>query len=298
MVVLTVIEEEFDAVRQALDAEHEVGATSVYCSIEVQGDPPQVPFVVARCANRSNMPALDDARKALEDWRPEVLVLAGIAGGIVRPEPAEAGFEWVGADPGDVIIAEYVHYAEFTKNVPAGSKLRYFPLDQPTSSLVQAHGDALRLAGIGQDPWHATVGAARPQPGDPQVHVGEIVAVEGIAGDPLDVRQKTYLARFDRAIGIDMESAGVARALHAARTDVHYNPRWMCIRVVSDRVPAALTDAHVAGLPPVENDAERDLWKAYATAALGVITRRLLARLLVDPRQNAPADPGAEAFVL
>ncbi len=294
VVVLTVIEEELDAVKVALGAVHEIGATATYSPVPHPGPDPSLPFVVARCANRSNIPAQNAAAELLEAWRPEVLVLAGIGGGINRPQGGPKKVTWSGPSPGDVVVAEYVHYAEFTKNVPAESHLRYFPLDQPTSGLVQAHGDPLRYA-VEDAQWHKAIKATRPTKGKPRVEVGEIIAVEGLAGDPENDHQKTYLRRFDHAAAIDMESVGVARALHAVRTDVHYNPRWLCLRVISDKVYAPVDEGWKLAVPK-DNDAERKQWKDYATAVLGATTRCVVERLLIEPRGAVPADGGAAAF--
>lgn len=294
--VLTVIEDEFDAALQALGATHEIGVTGIFAPVAVDEPKPRVPFVVGRCAHRSNMPAQSSTTRMVEDWRPEVLVLVGIGGGIMRAHVAGGGIEWEGPSPGDIVLAEYIHYAEFTKNVPSGSKLRYFPIDQPTSSLVQAHGDALRIASQGSGSWHAQLSMARPGLGTPVLHIGEIVAVEGVAGDPMNAHQKTYLKEFDHAVAVDMESAGVARALHEARSDVHYNPRWMCIRAISDRVYAVTSEEEEVALPEVENNEEREKWKEYAVAVAGGLTQRVLGRLLASPREAAPADPGAPEF--
>lgn len=296
MVVLTVIEDEIDAVRRALGANHEIGATSVFAPVKVAKGKPSLPFVLGRCASRSNIPAQSSASHLIEDWRPEVMILVGIAGGVVRAHVREGKIEWRGPQPGDVVIAEYVHYAAFTKNVPSGTQLRYFPIDQPTSALVQAHGDALRFPGEGVELWHSGIAAVQPDLKPPKVHIGEIVAVEGLAGDPWSDHQKDYLRRFDHAVAVDMESAGVGRALHEARTDIHYNPRWMCIRAVSDPVYAAATDEETAALPREDNSAIRDEWRSYAVATAGRFTRRILERLLCEDREEAPADPLAEAF--
>jgi nucleoside phosphorylase len=294
--VLTVIEDEFDAALHALGATHEIGVTGVFSPVVIGEPKPRLPFVVGRCAHRSNMPAQSSATRIIEDWRPEVLVLVGIGGGIMRGRVGDQGVEWEGPCPGDVVVAEYIHYAEFTKNVPSGSNLRYFPIDQPTSSLVQTHGDALRIAGQGAESWHAQLPVVRPGPESPALHIGEIVAVEGVAGDPMNAHQKTYLQRFDHAAAVDMESGGVARALHEARSHVHYNPRWMCIRAISDRVYAVTSEEEEAALPEVENNEEREKWKQYAVAVAAGLTRRVLERLLAEPREAAPADPGAPEF--
>lgn len=293
--VLTVIEEEVDAVRTALNADHEVGNTGVFTPVPPQGNPVRLPVVVARCASRSNIPAQSSATRLIEQWQPEVVILAGVAGGIARARSTNDEIVWEGPEPGDIVVAEYVHYAEFTKNEPLEARLRYFPIDQPTSTLVQAHADSLRSPPHGVDPWHQGLGpypAGRP----PNVHIGEIIAVEGIAGDPEYTHQKRYLERFDHALAVDMESAGVARALHEARADIHYNPRWMCVRAISDHVYAPTTLVEEGAYPALSNSEERRRWKAYAAPAAGQFVRRLAERLLSEAREASPGDPGAEAY--
>lgn len=298
--VLTVLPEEFEAVRHALDAHIEVdGTTACYAP---EHDDGRVPFVVTRCTDRTISPAAESTQYLLSDWRPEIVVLAGIAGGIQRPRVGPGGgIEWKGLAPGDLIVCSYVHYAAYTKNVPGEELQRYFPIDHPPAAPVQRLGDALAIAAPGETPWFEDVGCDRPAEGAPRIEIGEIIHVEGVAGAPLDAHQKRFLARFDHAIGVDMESAGVGRGVHAARTlETHYssyNPVWLGLRAVSDRVYAVSTEAHEAALPPdADNNAERELWKRYACAVVGRASREVVTRLLKRPRPAYDGDNGAPAF--
>ena len=298
--VLTVLPEEFEAVRHALGAHVEVDGTTACYAAGPAGDGP-LPFVVTRCTDRTITPAAESTQYLLSDWRPELVLLAGIAGGIQRPRNTPQGVEWHGPDPGDLIVCSYVHYAPYTKNVPGRELQRYFPIDHPPAAPVQRVGDALAIAAPGTTPWFEDVGYERPGAGAPKIEIGEIIHVEGVAGAPLDDHQKRFLARFDHAIGVDMESAGVGRGVHAIRTlERHYssyNPVWLGLRAVSDRVYAVVADEHEDALPAEEdNNAERELWKPYACAVVGRATREVVRRLLMRPRPPYDGDQGAPAF--
>lgn len=303
--VLTVISEEFEAVQAELNAYEEVGVTGVFAPVkgEIQADGTHYfPFVLAQCAARSNVPATHKTRELLEHFRPEVVLLVGIAGGI-RRLPRE-GVDPEGPLPGDVVIAEYVHYSEFTKNVASGHFLRYFPLDHPSSSLLSAHASAVVRARPGSPEWFADLKVPRPGAGDPRHFVGEIVATEAIAGDPGSERQYEILSRFDNALAVDMESMGVAKALHQFRDEVHYNPKWMCIRGISDSVTARPRTSSRSRSGQVtstveqegENDDQRAKWKAYAAAIASRYAKLILERLLREERPAIAGDPGAPAY--
>jgi len=300
-VVMAVIEEEFDALAAALEVTEAPDFDGTWIPAPPNGvaheiaapGKPAYPFVLARSKNRSNIPANETARDLLEKWRPEFFVLVGVAGGIARPTD---GGGWKGPMPGDIVVGEHVHYADFTKIVPKGQYLRYFQLDPPTSELATTHGDGLRHNGDSEGPsWHDTIAVDRPPDTGPHpaVHIGEIIAVEALAGDPNHEDLRTYLERFDHASAIDMESAGVGRAIHGQRASIQYNPRWMVVRAISDRVYAS-SDDHPA--PDVDNNAERATWKDYAAASAAACTRALLHRLLSVPRGAGEADPGCASY--
>lgn len=318
VVVLTVIADEFEAVKTALGADQEIGTTGVFAPSGVASHSANViyPFVVARCSDRSNTPASENTTWLLENYRPEVLLLVGIAGGIQRNRnPGEGRVELEGPSVGDVVVGRYVHYAAYTKNLPEGRSLRYFPIDQPASNLVSEHAETLAID-MRRDAWaDAGLDVVRPDGiGFPRVHVGEIVAVEAIAGNPSAQEQIDMLRRFDNADAVDMESMGVGRALHSSRRDVHYSPRWLCIRGISDIVTAddpsakaligdGSTESSSQELTPpvkpanIDNNKERQLWKSYASAVAAVFARRVVERILSQARPYCGADDGAEAWV-
>jgi nucleoside phosphorylase len=280
LVILTVVDDEFDAVQDELNATVELGVSGIYGPIAVQDQ--YCPFVLAQCPSRSNMPAMSAAQKLLEAFQPEALILVGVAGGVQR----KSGETWSGPTVGDVVVADYVHYADFTKNVEGEELMRYYPVDQPTSSMYSSHVNAIR-----RSEWWTGMQVDRPGDGAPRLSVANVLAVEGLAGDPSNERQQKLLKRFDHAAAVGMESYGVAKAMHEGRTEVHYNPSWMCIRGISDPVHATPPDE------PVDNDAIRSTWRRYAAAAAARVTHRVVARVLSEARGAGGEDPGRPAFV-
>jgi nucleoside phosphorylase len=154
---------------------------------------------------------------------------------------------------GDVVIADYVDYSEFRKLSGGRSALRRIPYDHPSHALRTKFTHPLSVASA----WAARITTARPD-GEarlPRAHIGNVLACEKLLGDPENAYQKSILDEFDKAVAIDMESYGFARAVFEARWSVHYNPQYAVIRGISDI-------ANETG-----NNAVRELWRDYAAEA-------------------------------
>lgn len=316
VVLLPIIDAELQAVQTVFEATAEIGYTGVYTlpeyaeseALKVPLDR-RFPFVIARSADRSNTPTSGSTRDLLEWYKPEVVIVVGIGGGIQRGnDPAKVS----GPNLGDVVIGRYIHYAEYTKNLPSGSRLRYISLDQPSSWLLTQHADPLSIAP--GETCFSRLALARPDDssGYPAIHVSEVVVAESIAGNPSAEKQQEMIERFDNADVVDMESMGVGRALHDYRIDPHYNPLWLPVRGVSDIVTAASRPSPGGDRPaetaeqrlvdpsspgdngePDINDDQRKQWKQYASHAAACVARTLVERHLSEERPESPYDPGA-----
>jgi len=134
----------------------------------------------------------------------------------------------------------------------------------------------------------ADVTVPRPADGSPKVIVGSLVAGEKILGDPASEWQRQVIEEFSDAVAIDMESVGVARAVHEARTAVDYNPRFLVVRGISDLVRVA-TEPLPEGSTR-DNVEERARWKPYAACVAAVFTRAVARLFLVtaDRRREHP----------
>ena len=301
VLVVTILDEEFDAVRTQLPAPHEVSGSSVYAPAAPSNPAdPFFPYLVAQTRDRSNTPVAQDIARWAMQYQPEVFIVCGIAGAIQRERATSASGSpaYSGLVTGDVAVANYIHYGNYAKYVDGQRLQRYFPLDHPAVDLV-AHCEAVK-----RDPalWLPTIAVQRPAEGSPTVEVGEFVALEAVASDPSHQAQREYVQHFDNAIAIDMESMGVGRALHDLRATVHYNPRWACIRGISDGVRAIGGDSVAApdssAAAELTNNEERKKWKTYAAAAAAAYTRQVVARLLLQPREGRDADPAVASWTL
>ncbi|WP_155288442.1 5'-methylthioadenosine/S-adenosylhomocysteine nucleosidase family protein [Rhodococcoides fascians] len=285
---MTIIDDEMSAVLDAFGATLEIEGTGCWTEPLTPGSEGKTyPFVVSQCTDRSNMPSLESTSELVEDWRPEYVILVGIAGAIARIDTAGA---LTGLVPGDVVCIDYVHYGEYVK-IDQGEKYRrYYAVAHPSTELMSRI--VLPLA---RTPWSEDLETKKPN-GDvepPAVQRGEVIALEFLAGDASAEEQRTVFGQYDHALAVDMESAGVARAMHTASKSVHYRPSWIGIRGISDRTAATL-DAQTA--LNSDNDAERTLWRAYAAGTAAHFARKVVERLLKKPRMPHGADSGAPGW--
>lgn len=276
--ILTVIPEEFKAVQLALAADFRHPRSRYVHAADGHRR-----FVLAMMADRGNVAAGEATRDLFEHWRPDIIMLVGIAGAL---SSSEAGL-------GDVVIPDYIHYGDFRKITESGDALRFAAYDQPTVSLRTDTVEGLRY----EAGWIETITEPRPARADagtsvgvvdaPKVEVGGLVAGEKILGDPDHSEQERVFVSFDNAIAVDMESFGVARAVHHQRVAADYNPRLTIVRGVSDivarRVGGEQPENSRPGTTPVEvNSKQRNTWKRYAAATAAAFAAAVVDELTSD----------------
>jgi nucleoside phosphorylase len=201
----------------------------------------------------------------MEELRPQVIILLGIAGGLC--DGNDQGRD--GIRPGDVLIADQVSYVEFLKIVPTGPLMRSYAIDHPSVSLRKSVCAPIQKtfridAHLG--------GTVPPEPGPFRIHIGNIVSGEKVLGDVKSHVQQALLRPFDKALAVDMESIGIARAVCDGRSSFWYHPRYVVIRGISDLVSAA------------ENDEMRANWKPFAAYTAALVAREFVRRLPLDDR--------------
>lgn len=279
--VLTIIDEEFEAAAACLETHHNVPHTPYYCQAEGQFD-----MVVRQAADRSQVPAAGATRQTLEDYRPEVLILVGIAGGIADRQ---------GVGLGDVVVPNYLHYSEFRKLTSEGDLRRYASYDHPSISILDSYVHPIRR----RDEWLAEIDLPRPDgsAAPPQVVIGSLVAGEKLYGDPSHQEQRLVVSRHEDAVAVDMESFGVARAVAESRRSVDYNPRLLIVRGVSDLVRAAdeKSDPSESTKSAEDNSEQREKWRPYAAAAASAFAAAVVKQVLesTDPRARLRTIPGS-----
>src|SRR5689334_931216 len=117
IIVVGVIDEEFDAIcrigglAQRCARQYHVRALDAHNNYDL---------VACRMDGWGNLASGEAVADAIEDFqRPFFIILAGIAGGIVRPgerDPIKLG---------DIVVADYIHYSELKKLSGATTSFRY-----------------------------------------------------------------------------------------------------------------------------------------------------------------------------
>jgi nucleoside phosphorylase len=267
---VTILQVEFDAAREALRAEHQVPRSGYYTN-----DLGTHELVLARAHSRGNVASALTTSHLIEYFRPEVILVIGIAGGIVGRE---------GVAPGDIVVPDYLHYADFRSLREDGDQPRHTPYDPPAVSL---HGTCVFPA-ENDDPWRDEIRVRPPEDrGPPRVIVGPLIAAEKVYGDPTHEEQRRLVKEreYSDAIAVDMESMGVARAVHGARQSVSYNPRLLVVRGISD--PVFARDDQEGSGDDRDAGAVREAWRPYAAHVAAVFASAVVKRILAFADQRS-----------
>ena len=259
--LVTIIPEEFAAAQDVFGLQENVPGTGYF----VAGAPDRKEWDVAlmQATDRSNVPVMGDVLALMEDLRPQVIVLLGIAGGLCDGDSGRDGIE-----PGDVLIADQVTYVEFLKLDPKlGPLMRSYAIDHPSVPLRKSVSTPIQKTFCISDHFGEIV---PPERRAFKVHIGNIVSGEKVLGDVKSHVQNELLKPFDKALAVDMESIGIARAVCEGRSSFWYHPRYAVIRGISDLVSAA------------DNDNMRADWKVWAAYAAALVAFEFVRRLPID----------------
>lgn len=260
--LVTVIEEEFEAARRIFDLKENISGTGYFAA--PSAEPGQWNVALMQATDRSNLPVLEDVRELMEDLRPQVIILLGVAGGLCDKD--NNGRD--GIRPGDVLIADQVSYVEFLKlEQSAGVLVRSYAIDHPSVSLKKLVAMPIQKSFAINDHLGEI---APPEPGPFRIHIGHIVSGEKVLGDVNNEMQQQLLRPYDKALAVDMESIGMARAVCGGRSSFWYHPRYVVIRGISDLVSAA------------DNNGMRAAWKQFASCTAALVAREFVRRLPVD----------------
>lgn len=299
VLLFTITDKEFPAARGVLEklgSIVEVDNTGAYtfadCISRIE-----LPFVLVQSAARANLFAQSSVNQWIRNFRPQHILVIGTAGGINRPKTDRRPYKWAGPQRGDVVVSEYVHYAEFKKISSTGNLMRHMRMDQPSTALVN-HAHSV----IADGSW--TNLAPRFPKADsppPKARFEEILSVEAVQDNPLDRMQQFLMKHFDRAGATEMESAGVAHALHITRDSVHYSPGFLTIRGISDIIYARggrKLNRKDLPISPQGKTAERDDWSPAAAEAASAFAVALTARLVKSPQAENPGHRAIEGYAM
>jgi nucleoside phosphorylase len=211
--------------------------------------------VCGRTTDRFNSPASTFTADMIGSWRPRYVVVCDIAGGMSK----------AGVSLGDVVFHEHLHYFESQKIVPGEIKERFFDF-APSSPVLREWARAVQ-----ESQWQQDVAESHPVPenGPPALHEGEIVVGEKVLGDRTNPIVDSVIKRYDNALAVDMESAGVGYAvLHATFKNLF--PQFLVVRGISD-----FFDVDREG--GEDNNATRKRFKPYAAGTAAAVLRHLVS---------------------
>lgn len=211
--------------------------------------------VVVQSLDMANVDAALVANDAIHHWRPESVLMVGIAGAV-----------GANLDFGDVVVGSSVYYYERGKIVDGVA------IPEP----YMCSGDATLLANARALPdWQADFGVTRADGRlvHPSVTFGVVASGERViageaARDEIASGQRKILA-------IDMEGYGVAKATYQTFDRV----RHLVVRAISDKADAA----------------KDDRWHRYAAASVASFIVHFLRDCPIPPRSRRVADAQQDA---
>lgn len=260
--IVTIIEEEFEAARKVFGLREYIPGTGYF----VAGEPGarQWDIALIQASDRSNVPVFGDVTDFMEDLRPQVLILLGVAGGLCEGQVGRDGIR-----PGDVVFADQVNYVEFLKIDNGEIRVRSYAVDHPSEPLRK--NVCAPISKTFQILDHLDDKTQPPLAAPCKIHVGGIVSAEKVLGDVRSPIQRDLLKPFDKPLAVDMESIGMARAVCHGRGSFWYHPRYVIIRGISDLVADE------------QNNGQRTEWKAFAAHAAALVARKFVDTLPDDP---------------
>jgi len=251
--VITIVDEEYDAVR-AIGGFGDFASDTPYL-FRTKTDGNHFDVILAKSADRSNTPCTELVADLSERFRPEFIILSGIAGGIGDRD---------GVALGDVIVADHVEGYEMRKLSEGRDVTRRMAIDHPSVFLRETIAHRVRHS----DDWKTRIAVERPVEGTPKVVIGNLIAGEKILGDGENAYQRQILQEFDKAVAVDMESHGLARGVYSARGIRHYNLNYLVVRGVSDLVNDE------------GNNAMRKRWRDYAAATAAAFSMSVVDQII------------------
>jgi hypothetical protein len=191
--LITVIEEEFTAAQQVFQVHTNIPGTPYFA--ESNPASRDWDLILTQATDRTNVPFSGEVSNLIQDLRPQVLVLLGVAGGLCDGR----GLGRDGIDLGHVLIADYVGYVEFLKITDKGTFHRHYAIDHPSLPLKRSASIPLQKDFDLQSALTLQIPAMPLNPPRviiPRVHIGPIVSAEKVMGDVHDPVQQKLISVF------------------------------------------------------------------------------------------------------
>jgi formylglycine-generating enzyme required for sulfatase activity len=271
-VIVTALEEERDALLRQLPGFKKLPPSADFVNVYYTADVPvtfpggstaQYKVAVLSLINMGRVQATLATTEAIHRWRPNYVLLVGIAGGIAAKN--------VGV--GDILVSSQVVDYELQKLTPQGPQVRW-EVYRVEPRLLAATRNFDEAA------WQEVLSIPRPAEGKLLRHIGPIAS-----GDKVIAFSEVlsfYRDKWPALIGVEMEAGGAA----AAAFQDGDPPGFFMVRGVSD-----LAD-ETKGTPDIEK------WRAYACEVAAAYAVGLLKSGPVVPLNPSPVSKPDQADVV
>jgi nucleoside phosphorylase len=282
--ILTVLDEEYRQVLRHLQAPRRIAGT---CGVANQygwvtgtiTSDQGIYRVVLALGRTGNAPALLAARNTIEAFRPDTLMLVGVAGALDQRLRC-----------GDVVVSDRICGYEYGK-IENGFRSRpdwSFPADQSIAS-------AARTIQMLQPNWSEAIGTPTPNriQRRPRSLVGQVASGNKVVDDVTEGTFVSVLRLWPNLLAVEMEALGGILAVEDARERGHLT-QFSMIRGISDEPLHALQRHHSSRGNNHRQSRQRDIWKRRAAAAAATFTATLIETAWPRPprahrsRRNAP----------
>ena len=258
--IITVLPEEFAAVRQRLENPQLAAGLAerpnsyAWETATLPGRSGDYRVVLAMAGRPGNISGALVTVDTVERWHPRYVIMVGIAGGLAP-----------GIALGDVVVSTTIYGYEYGKLL--ADKF------QPRTAFVYATDGALvssskRMAVIG-DGWRSSL-SPHPEPFAPKVFHGEVASGEKVVDSRNASLFREILQVWPNLSAVEMEGAGAAGAIEALRS--RQTIGFAMVRGISDIPPGTSVSGQPADAGVVQSR-QRDKSKVIAsdTAAAFVI---------------------------
>lgn len=273
IVIITILQEEYEAVRQRLKNVRRDPGTEEQPNLyawmrgeieRVEGGSYRV--VLAMAGSPGTTSGSLATSRTIARWRPRYVLLVGIAGGMKRE----------GLSLGDVVVSSLIRAYEYGK-IQEG---RFEPrpdFQYPVDGSLHRTALSLKVApwqkGLGRRPAGAT--------GRSKVLAGPIASGDKVVDDVSSDFFAAVAKSFPKLLAVEMEGAGAAAAIDAAQEEGR-SVGFLMIRGISDMPPAASSRQQASGRNKLKKSSGgtevRDSWKVYAANAAAHFAVYVVAR--------------------
>jgi len=266
--IITVIREEYEAVRDLLSEEgqltHWQGEVNLHAwvlgHVKAAHAVASYEVVLAMVGQAGNLNSKDAVRETLERFRPRFVLLTGIAGGLDRD----------GVRKGSLTISDLINGYEPGKIEGEDADGLYF---QPRLTATFPVDNALRTAALAlpstAPDWYRAIETAAPVEAHqepPHVVLGPVASGEKVIDDASQPFFLSVMRQFPKIVAVEMEGAGAASAIQQLREKQAEPCGFLMLRGISDMPQTASPRrGGETGIGERQRH-ERDAWKRHAAA--------------------------------